>query len=131
MSNVVLGFFLAAHGLIHLGYIAPAPADPNYPFRLSNSWLISSLGLPEPTVRLLGILLAVVTVGGFVLAGLAALGVIVPGGWGPTLAILSAVTSLLVLVFFWHSWLLLGVIIDLALLVALLWLNWQPFAAAS
>ncbi|MBZ0287930.1 MAG: hypothetical protein K8I30_09975 [Anaerolineae bacterium] len=130
MSNVLLGFFLAVHGLIHLGYVTPAPADPKYPFRLNQSWLIASLHLPEQTVRLLGMTLSIITVLGFALAGLAALGIIVPQAWWQPLTILSAAASLLLLVFFWHTWLVLGVIIDVALLVALLWLNWQPFAAS-
>jgi hypothetical protein len=35
--------------------------------------------------------------------------------------------SLLLLVLFWHTWLVLGVAIDAALLFALLWLGWKPF----
>jgi hypothetical protein len=131
MSNIVLGLFLAAHGIIHLGYITPAPADPKYPFRLNNSWLITSLNIPEQTVRLLGIILTIITVLGFALTGLAALGIIVPQVWWQPLTILSAGASLLLLVFFWHTWLVLGVVIDVALLVALIWLHWQPFSAAN
>lgn len=37
MWNLALGFFFALHGLIHLGYISPAPTDPKYPFSLSKS----------------------------------------------------------------------------------------------
>jgi len=129
MWKFALGVFLAAHGLIHLGYVTPAPADPKYPFSLSKSWLITGIGLEEPSVRMLGIVLSALTVVGFVLTGLAATGILVPQEWWQPLTVVSAMTSFLLLVFFWNTWLVLGVAIDIALLVALLWLRWQPFGA--
>jgi hypothetical protein len=131
MWRIVLGIFLAGHGLIHLGYITPAPSDPNYPFNMSKSWLITSVGIPEATVRLAGMTLSMVTVVGFALAGLAAVGFIVPQEWGPLLTVIAGVTSLLLLVLFWHIWLAIGILIDLALLAGLLWLDWQPFGATG
>jgi hypothetical protein len=131
MWKFALGVFLAAHGLIHLGYITPAPADPKYPFSLSKSWLITSIGLDEPAARVLGIVLSVLTVTGFALTGLAATGIIIPQAWWQPLTVASAFASLLLLLLFWHTWLILGVVIDLALLIALLWLRWQPFNAVG
>jgi hypothetical protein len=129
MWKFALGAFLAAHGLIHLGYLTPAPADPRYPFNLGKSWLITSIGFSEPSVRFLGMTLSIVTVVGFALTGLAATGIIVPPQWGLPLTVVSSIASLLLLVCFWHTWLVLGVAIDVALLVALLWLGWQPFSS--
>lgn len=126
MGKVVLGLFLGLHGLIHLGYVSPAPTDPNYPFRLNQSWLITSLGMNVQAVRSLGILLSIITVICFALSGLATVGIIVPQGWWLPLTILASATSLALLVLFWHSWLIVGVLIDVALLAALLWLGWKP-----
>ena len=98
MWKFALGFFLAIHGLIHLGFVSPAPADPKYPFSLSKSWLITGLGLDEPSVRVLGIALSVVTVIGFAMSGLAAVGFVVPQSWWTPLIITSAGASLLLLV---------------------------------
>jgi hypothetical protein len=124
--NIILGIFLGLHGLIHLGYVTPAPADPKYPFRLNQSWLISRVGLSEQSVRLLGILLSIITVIGFTLSGLASLGILVPQAWWGSLTVLGAAASLLLLVLFWHRWLVIGVLIDVALLAGVLFLNWQP-----
>ena len=128
MPKLLLGFLFAAHGIIHLGYVTPAPADPNYPFRLDKSWLVTGLGMGGPTVHMLGILLAILTVAGYTLAGLSAAGLIVPHIWWQALTAVASISSLLLLIFFWHNWLFLGVVIDLALL-ALIATNWQPFAA--
>jgi len=130
MWKFALGIFLAAHGLIHLGFITPAPADPKYPFSLSKSWLIHRAGLDEPTVRVVGIVLSVLTVVGFTLSGLAATGIVIPQNWGLLLMIVSSIASLLLLLF-WHSWLVLGIAIDIVLLTALLGLGWQPFGAVG
>lgn len=130
MSRLLLGFFVAMHGIIHLGYITPAPADPNYPFTLGRSWLTTSLGLAPAAVRTFGVVLAALTVAAYVFAGLSAAGFVVPQDWWPALTVSASVASLLLLVCFWHPWLFLGVTIDLALLAALLVFKWQPFPAA-
>lgn len=128
MPKLLLGFLFAAHGVIHLGYVTPAPADPKYPFSLDKSWLVTDVGLNLSTVHALGILLAIITVTGYALAGLSAAGIIVPHLWWQSLTVIASVTSLLLLVFFWHNWLILGVVIDIVLL-ALMATNWQPFPA--
>jgi hypothetical protein len=128
MPKLLLGFLFAAHGVIHLGYVTPAPSDPNYPFSLDKSWLVTGLGLSLSTVHAFGTLLAIVTVVGYALAGLSAAGIIVPHVWWQSLTVIASVASLLLLVLFWHNWLILGVVIDIALL-ALIASNWQPFAA--
>jgi hypothetical protein len=76
-------------------------------------------------------ILSIFTVIGFALAGLAAVGFIVPQSWWGTLTLLSALLSLLLLVLFWHPWLVLGVAIDLVLIVALVGLGWQPFSITT
>lgn len=128
MPKLLLGFLFAAHGVIHLGYVTPAPADPHYPFTLDKSWLETAIGLSASSVHALGVLLAVITVAGYTLAGLSAAGIIVPHVWWQGLTVIASVTSLLLLVFFWHNWLIVGVIIDIVLL-ALIATNWQPFPA--
>jgi hypothetical protein len=34
--------------------------------------------------------------------------------------------SLLLLVLFWHPWQIVGVLLDMGILVALLWVKWSP-----
>jgi hypothetical protein len=129
MSEIVLALFLAAHGLIHLGYVTPAPPDPRYPFKLDKSWLISSLHVDASYVRILGTALGALTVLGYTLAALAIMGIIVPEPLWQPLTIVSSALSLLLLILFWHPWLVIGIAIDAFLLLALLVLRWQPFVA--
>ena len=42
-------------------------------------------------------------------------------------AVVSACTSLL-LILFWHPWLVVGVLIDIGILITLMWAKWPPQA---
>ncbi len=126
MWKIVLAVFLVAHGLIHLGYLTPAPADPKYPFSLNKSWLAAALSLDIGAAHSLGFLLGVTAVFGFTLSGLAATNLVIPQIWWLPLTVIASAASLLLLVLFWHSWLVLGIVIDVVLLVAVLGMGWQP-----
>jgi hypothetical protein len=60
---------------------------------------------------------------GFVLAGLAEL--LGLGAWR-VVAVASALDSLLLLILYWHRLLEVGVLLNVAILVALLWARWPP-----
>jgi len=60
----------------------------------------------------------------FVVAGLGVLGVpILRDAWR-VLAVISASASLLLLVVFWHPWLIVGVLLDVRILLALIVSHW-------
>lgn len=131
--RIVIAIFLIAHGLVHysLTYVpTPKPGELRTPFWPSLSrtdtdpaWLVSKMGLPNNVVRGLGSALWMLTVAGFALAGLGLLGV--PGLnqiWQGT-TILGATASLLLLTFYWHPWLIAGVLINLAVFAGLA-LHW-------
>ena len=60
----------------------------------------------------------------FVVAGLGVLGVpILRDAWR-VLAVISASPSLLLLVVFWHPWLIVGVLLDVRILLALIVSHW-------
>ena len=132
MLKTLFALFLIAHGLVHSG-LAAAP-DPNHPdskpgaFFTSppRSWLFLRLGLNPAFVRWIGIILVVLAVLGFVLAGMGVFGVPGLGEMWRTVTVISASLSLLLLILFWHPWLIVGVLIDAGLLIALLWGNWSP-----
>lgn len=130
MVRILYAVFLIAHGLVHAGLAAaPIPNDPNptpgaFFTAMSRSWLLPRLGLGAPVIRWIGILLVALATIGFILAGLGALGT--PGfndAWR-VVAVVSACISLSLLILFWHPWLILGVLIDIALLITLLWAQW-------
>jgi hypothetical protein len=130
----LLAAFLAAHGLIHASYLAPAPprtADgPEWPFEPARSWLVTGLGLDPGLARPLALALAVAIVVLLVGAGAATVGWL-PVGWWPGLVVSGAACSMLMLALFFHPWLLLGIVIDLVLLWAALIAGWLPAAAAD
>ena len=130
--KLILAVFLILHGLVHtILAAAPIPNDPDsnpgaFFTAATRSWLLPRLGLNDTAIQSIGIILVVLTTLGFILAGLGILGV--PGfsdAWR-TVAVLSAIVSLVLLVVFWHPWLLVGVLIDIGILVLLLWAKWPP-----
>ena len=122
-----IGLFLIAHGLIHGSYLLTQPVRkpgaPAWPFQIDRSWLFSGMGVGSSAVRTLGRRLAQLTVVGFVIAGC---GLLLGQGWWRAAALLGAASSLLLMGLYYHSWLLLGMAISGALLIALIWLNWPP-----
>jgi hypothetical protein len=131
--NLLLGAFLAAHALIHVSYLTPAPprtADgPEWPFEPAHSWLVTAIGLDPALVRALGIALVVATIALLAAASLATVGWIVPAGWWPALVVGGAAASALTLILFFHPWLVLGLAIDAALLWAVLVVGWSPVSS--
>ena len=130
MLKTILSIFIIAHGLVHgILAAAPDPADPTakpgtFFTAVERSWLLPQLGLNAVTIHRIGIVLVVLSTLGFVLAGLGIWGVAGLSSIWRAIAIVSASISLLLLVLFWHSWLPIGVMIDIATLVALLWAKW-------
>jgi hypothetical protein len=128
--RIVLALFLAAHAFIHLSYLRPAPpataAGPSWPFDMGKSWL-PNVGLAPDAVRLLGSLLILLLVAGFVAAALSTAGIIVPQAWWGALIAAGAITSIATLVAFFHPWIVLGLAIDAVLLYVVFVAQWQPF----
>jgi len=130
MLRTIFGLFLIAHAVAHAGLAAaPIPDDPNpkpgaFFTEVSRSWLFQKLELDPAIIRMIGIFLVVLTVLGFIIAGLG--GLRIPGLsqiWS-TAAGLSAGVSLILLILFWHPWLIVGVLIDLLLFLVLFLNKW-------
>ena len=123
--------FVILHGLTHsIMAMVPSPNAPDAGvatfFSGLGSWLLTRLGLSESTTQTTAILLAVIATLGFVAAGLALFGILVPFDWWRALAIASAVVSLSLVLIFWHPYLIVGLLIDAAVLVTLVFTDWSP-----
>lgn len=129
IPRLLFAAFLLAHGGIHASFLAPrppaTPSGPAWPFELSRSWALTPLGVQAKTTRLLGTALVAVTIAAFALSALATAGFIPADVWGPATAA-GALSSIALLVLFFHPWLVLGVAIDLGLLWAVLVAGWTP-----
>jgi hypothetical protein len=126
MFRIIAAIVFIAHAIAHAGLAAaPIPSEPSSKPGLfftspSRSWLLSNLNLSETTTRTIGIALVALSVVGFLFAGLGALKIpLLLSAW-PQIAMVSAVISLVLLVAFWHPWIVLGLILDAAILVILL-----------
>jgi hypothetical protein len=132
MLNTLFAIILIAHGLVHAGLAAaPIPNDPDpkpsaFFTAVERSWLLPKLSLNASAIQWIGIILVVLATLGFVLSGLGGLGVPGLNAVWRSLAVFSACLSLLLLILFWHTWLAVGVLIDIGILVALLWGKWPP-----
>jgi len=126
--EAVFAVFLIVHGLVHaILAAAPRPDVPDakpLTFWARPSKLLPGMG--ESIARPLATVLWIVSTLLFVTAGLGVLGI--PGVseiWSG-LATAGAITSLLLLLIFWHKWLIIGVLIDLGLILALVVFSWTP-----
>lgn len=126
----LLAALLFAHGWVHMMFVFPQPeptaGGPLWPFDLSGSWLIASVGIEASIVRAVGVAMMVITVGGFVLAALATVAIVVPTSWWTALFVGSSVTSLVLLGVAFSPTLLLGIAIDLALIWFAVSSAWTP-----
>lgn len=129
MMATFIAIFLILHGLVHaILAMVPNPNEPEGGVAtfFSQSWLLSSTGLSESAFRSIAILLAAFATIGFVVTGLSLLDVLVQADWWRTLAIGAAVISLLLLIIFWHRYLIVGVLINVVILITQLFLDWRP-----
>ena len=121
ITTLLVGGFLIAHGLIHASYASPAPPSGpvTWPFDLTRSWLLSSLGLIA-IAKPLGTLLWILATIGFVGSGLGFVGVSFLHEWWRALVLVSAIASLALLILFWHPMIVLGIVIDGMLIAVVL-----------
>ena len=127
--KTIVALFLILHGLVH-GILALVPnpdsADAGFASFFSRSWLLTSLGLSTSAGKAIAIILAAIATIGFIATGLAILGILVPYDWWSVLAVASAAVSLLLLVIFWHPYLIVGILIDTLILVTVIFTDWSP-----
>jgi hypothetical protein len=126
MVRIVAGLFLIAHGLIHLSYVTPKPKDAaaSYPFVPEERWFAHALGLSPSAARAIAGTLAIVCVLLYAVAGIALLA---DAGIWEGAAVAGSAISLVLMLLFFHPWLLLGIAIDVAIIGSVL--SWHVPAA--
>jgi hypothetical protein len=134
MLRLIVGLFVAWHGLVHLLYAAHSQRriamrpDMAWP---DGSWAFSGLLGTERT-RLLATIVYAVTGVAFAAGGV---GVLLQQDWWRAVVVAASAFSVVIILLFWDGTLqklnekgVLGILIDLAILAALLILGWPPAA---
>ena len=131
--RILIGVLLVLHGLIH-GILAVLPnpdaAKPvaaTFFSEWARPWLQS--GFSDRTLQMIAIALAAIAGVGFLTAGLALFGLILPHDWWRALAIASSVVSLVLCVLFWNVYLIVGPVVAIGIIVVLGFLHWPAEAA--
>ncbi|HEX7172974.1 MAG TPA: hypothetical protein VF365_10250 [Candidatus Limnocylindria bacterium] len=130
--KLLLAAFLAAHALIHVSYLTPAPprtaGGPEWPFEMARSWTVAATRVDPQLVRAIGSVLVIATIVLLAAAALASLGWVVPASAWPLLVVAGATASAITLVVFFDPWIVLGLAIDAGLLWAAIAAGWSPAA---
>ncbi len=133
MLRLVIGGVLLLHGLGHggalgaLAWIGRFGPGGTGAWTSARSWLLPSLSASTATLLAAAFWLAALV--GFVLAALSFWGILPVGVWQP-LAVASAVVSMAGIILFFGNWPLFNTLaalaVNVAALVAVLWLRWPP-----
>jgi hypothetical protein len=131
--RIIIALVFFVHGVGHFMGIMPALGLSSVKGWSSHSWLLTPL-LGEAASRIISIILFAAALVGFLAAALGLMGWLVPHDSWRTLAIVSAVISLIALALFWNAFVSLipnklgAIAVDVATLVCLLGLNWPSEA---
>jgi hypothetical protein len=132
--RLVVGSVLLVHGFGHSGALAALiwlrvrPGANTGNWLPARSWLIPAL--PADTAMSLASAFWIVALAGFVLAALSFWGILVPAGVWQPLGVGTALVSLAGIVLFLGTWPIFNTVaalgVNIAVLVAVLWLHWPP-----
>jgi hypothetical protein len=136
MVRAVIAGALSLHGLGHGGalgalvWIRLRPGTDTGDWLAARSWLFPSLLTPT-AITVAGVFW-ILSLLGFVSAAVSFWGILVPGeAWRP-LAVASAIVSMVGIALFFGTWPIFNTLaamgMNIAVLVALLWLKWPPQA---
>lgn len=136
MVRVIIAAVLLVHGLGHggalgaLAWIWRRPGSATGGWHAARSWLFPAM--PSSEARLVASGFWILSLVGFVLAASSFLGILLPGEMWRTLAIVSAFISMTGILLFLGNWPVFNttaaIVVNLAVLLALNWLNWPPAA---
>ena len=134
MLRLVIGGVLLVHGLGHGGALAALvwarlrPGANTGNWLPARSWLVPLL--PADTAMKVASACWIVALMGFVIAALSFWGILVPGGVWQPLAVGTALVSLAGIALFLGTWPVFNTVaalgVNVAVLVAVLWLHWPP-----
>ena len=137
--RLVTAGVLLLHGLGHggalgaLAWIRWRPEAATGPWLSARSWILPSL--PAGTATTAASVFWILSLAGFVITAMSFWGLVMPGGvWRP-LGVASALVSIAGITLFFGTWpmfnTLAALAVNVAVLVAVLWLHWPPDAVSG
>ena len=115
LLRIVIGILLIIHGVAH--WTLPIGWDTS---SSENTWLLGSLGLSASAIHTIGQVLSIVALLVFMAAGVALFAHL---SWWRVLAVSASIISLVLILLFWRSNMVFGVLIDVGVMAALLMAN--------
>jgi hypothetical protein len=138
MSDTTLRIIIAAilfvHGIGHVLGILAALQLSTIDSWSSRSWLLTGL-IGDTASRVISFVLFLAALLGFVCAALALMDWLLPHEWWRSLSMISATISFIALGLFWNAFpsffpnKIGAIVVNIAVLVCLLWLEWPTEAA--
>jgi hypothetical protein len=130
--RILIGVLLLLHGVIH-GILAVIPnpeADQPAAATFFSEWAAPWLQglLSSGALRIIALVLAVIAGIGFIAAGLAMFDVLLPHDWWRALSVAASVVSLVLCALFWNSYLIVGPVVAIAIIVVVGLLKWPAEA---
>jgi hypothetical protein len=126
--RILIGVLLVLHGVIH-GILAmlpnPSAAKPvaaTFFSEWASPWLRGMLS--GSALQILATVLAAIAGVGFLAAGLAMFDILLPHDWWRALAIASSVVSLILCVLFWNTYLIVGPVVAIGIIVVVGLIQW-------
>lgn len=137
MMKYLIAIILVAHGLIvsaqsvgNFGSGNSQIVNPSwlswFPITLGRSWFLTAFKLEGTLLDKIFGLIWLVSGLCIVAAALGILGFIIPKELWRPLAIYGASGSLVMLLLYFHPFLIIGILLDVAILATLLWTKWTP-----
>jgi hypothetical protein len=130
--RILIGVLLILHGVIH-GILAVVP-NPNAAKPVAATFFSEWAGqwlrdmLSGSALQVIAIVLAAIAGVGFIAAGLAMFGFLLPHNWWRALAIASSAVSLVLCLLFWNTYLIVGPVVAIGIIVVVGLIRWPTEA---
>lgn len=131
--RIIIALVLFVHGIGHVMGILPILGLSTIETWNDRSWLLTGL-LGDTITRIVGFILFAAALIGFICAALGLMSWLIPHAWWQTLAVISAVISLVAIALFWNAFVAFfpnkigAIAVDAAVLIGLLLVNWPTEA---
>jgi uncharacterized membrane protein YhiD involved in acid resistance len=130
--RILIGILLVLHGVIHaiLAVVPNPSSDKPVAATFFSEWAGQWLRdlLSGSALQVIAIVLAAIAGIGFLAAGLAMFDVLLPHGWWRALAIAASVVSLVLCALFWNTYLIVGPVVAIGIIVVVGLLRWPTEA---